>query len=346
MEPKLLTRDQFRTGVFQRDGNMCVLCKMIGKDAHHITERRLFSDGGYYIENGATLCGLCHIKAEQTIISTEEIRKAAGITHIVLPDHAYPDQQYDKWLNPILPNGTRVRGELFEDLSVQKVLEPVLHLFTNRVKYSRTSHVPWSKGLTNDDRVLEENFLNLWNGVEIVITEKRDGEQSNLYNDGIHARSIDFSSHPSRDRLRALHSQIAHDIPDNWRITGENLTAMHSIHYKHLDTFFEVFGIWNGLECFSWQDTELYAGLLGLKTVPLLWRGVWNTEVKKSCIGNTLFINKSLDKIEGYVIRPAQKFQYKDFNKVVGKFVRANHVDSTKHHWFGSQLVWNEFDHK
>ena len=39
---KLLTRDQFRNGVFARDGNRCVLCGNIAQDAHHILERRLW----------------------------------------------------------------------------------------------------------------------------------------------------------------------------------------------------------------------------------------------------------------------------------------------------------------
>ena len=346
MEQELLTRDSFRNGVFQRDKNSCVICGQAGQDAHHIIERRLFPDGGYYLQNGATLCGDCHIKAEQTLITTEELRDAADIKDVILPPHAYSDQRYDKWLNPILENGMRLRGELFEDISVQKVLAPVLHLFSDKVKYSRTNHLPWSKSITKDDRILNESSLESWIGTEVIITEKRDGEQSNLYKDGFHARSIDFTPHPSRDRLKALHSQIAHNIPDGWRIVGENLTAKHSIHYTHLDTFFEVFGIWDGLTCLSWDDTILYSQILELKTVPLLWRGIWNETIKTSCIRNTLFVNNSLDEIEGYVIRPTNAFHYKDFKNVVGKFVRANHINKTQHHWFSSQLVWNKYGHE
>lgn len=50
---KLLTRDEFREGVFERDGHKCVVCGDDARDAHHIMERRLFADGGYYMENGA-----------------------------------------------------------------------------------------------------------------------------------------------------------------------------------------------------------------------------------------------------------------------------------------------------
>ena len=51
----LLTRDAFRNAVFERDGHLCVICKEPAIDVHHIIERRLFSDGGYYIDNGVSL---------------------------------------------------------------------------------------------------------------------------------------------------------------------------------------------------------------------------------------------------------------------------------------------------
>ena len=44
----LLTRDQFREGVFKRDNHKCVICRAPAVDAHHIIERRLWTDGGYY----------------------------------------------------------------------------------------------------------------------------------------------------------------------------------------------------------------------------------------------------------------------------------------------------------
>ena len=88
---QLLTRDDFRERVFLRDSHRCVVCGDSGVDAHHILERRLFSDGGYYLENGATVCERHHIECEQTIISVEQIREFAGITKPVLPEHMYSD---------------------------------------------------------------------------------------------------------------------------------------------------------------------------------------------------------------------------------------------------------------
>jgi predicted restriction endonuclease len=102
---KLMTRDEFRNAVFERDNHRCVICNEQAVDAHHIMERRLWPDGGYYLNNGASLCEEHHIEAEKTNISTEEIRKSAGIEVILLPPHLYDDAEYDTWGNEILKNG-------------------------------------------------------------------------------------------------------------------------------------------------------------------------------------------------------------------------------------------------
>lgn len=130
---KLLSRDDFRSGVFARDGHRCVICKGPAVDAHHILERRLFDSGGYYLSNGASLCEDHHLKAEMTVISVEDLREAAGIAKWTIPSHLYGDQRYDKWGNPVMPNGQRLKGELFWDESVQKVLAQGMMLadFTN-----------------------------------------------------------------------------------------------------------------------------------------------------------------------------------------------------------------------
>ena len=171
--------------------------------------------------------------------SCDDLRQRCGITRVILPPHLYVDaeQPYDKSGNPILPNGQRLRGELFDDESVQKVLAPVLHLFTSRVKYPRTFHLPWSPGVTDDDRVLDDPDA-AFGESRVVVTEKMDGECTTMYRDYLHARSTDYSPHPSRDRVRALHAQIAHDIPEGWRVCGENVYAQHSISYDALPSYF------------------------------------------------------------------------------------------------------------
>jgi len=172
----LLTRNDFRNGVFERDKHLCVMCGEYAVDAHHIIERRLYANGGYFFDNGSSLCKKHHLEAEMTTLSCEAIREACGIEDVVLPEHLYSDQRYDKWGNQILKNGTRLRGELFEDESVQKILKAgnVLGEFVDIVKYPRTYHLPWSPGVTRDDRIMPN--YNIFDGQEVMICEKRDGE--------------------------------------------------------------------------------------------------------------------------------------------------------------------------
>ena len=48
--------------------------------------------------------------------------------------------------------------------------------------------------------------------------------------------------------------------------------------------------------------------------------------------------NEGVDKglHEGYVVRVADSFSYKDFKQSVVKYVRANHVTTTKHWMYGA----------
>jgi hypothetical protein len=337
----LLSRDQFRQQVFARDGGRCVICGAPGQDAHHIIERRLFDDGGYYLDNGATLCAACHVKAEMTVLTCEEIRTAAGITQVVLPPHLYPDQAYDKWGNPILPNGQRLRGELFDDGSVQKILAAggVLGQFTTRVRYPRTYHLPWSPGATDDDRMLSD--VRAFEGQDVVVTAKMDGEQTTMYTDYLHARSIDWSRHPSRSWVANLHARVGWKIPSGWRVCGENLFAKHSIHYHHLPDYFMVFSVWNAQNvCLAWEEVVEWAALLDLVTVPVLYVGPWDEPHIRS-----LYTPRwREDELEGYVVRLARGFTYSQFRRVVAKYVRADHVQTQAHWWRGQPVVRNELE--
>lgn len=118
--PTLLTRDAFKQAVFKRSGNLCVLCHAPAVDAHHILDRKLWKDGGYYLANGAAVCEACHWLCEKTTVSVEAVRIAAGIGTVLLPPGL--SGTVDKWGNPVLPDGRRQKGPLFEDGGVQKIL--------------------------------------------------------------------------------------------------------------------------------------------------------------------------------------------------------------------------------
>lgn len=328
-----MTRDEFREQVLQRDGHRCVLCGQPAQDAHHVIDRSLWSDGGYHLCNGVSVCESCHLKCEATDVSVEELRQAAGIMEILLPDHLEPDQKYDKWGNPVLPNGTRLRGELFQNENVQKILKDKLSLFLPYVKYPRTYHLPWTQTIGKDDKRLPDvaNFL----GKEVVVTEKMDGENTSAYGDYIHARSLDGADHPSQHWVKRFWGNIGYNLPKEWRVCGENLFAKHSIHYHNLRSFFYGFSVWNEVNvCLSWDETLEWFELLGITSVPVLYRGLFDEEHIKSLWTGRL-------DMEGYVVRLAGEFHYASFRKSVAKFVRKNHV-VTDNHWKHQALIRNE----
>src|SRR5271163_2337560 len=78
-----------REGTLARDKGRCVFCDNPAKDAHHIIERRLWDDGGYYLDNGASVCREHHLACEMTTISVEDVRLACGVTKPIIPSHLY-----------------------------------------------------------------------------------------------------------------------------------------------------------------------------------------------------------------------------------------------------------------
>jgi len=341
----ILDRDTFRNGVFERDDHKCVICGAPAKDAHHIIERRLFKNGGYFLNNGASLCEKHHLEAEMTTLECSDIRKACGITQIVLPEHLYEDAEYDKWGNEILKSGQRLQGELFLDESVQKILLQgnVLGDFTNRVKYSRTYHLLDSPGMNRDDRRMGDQKV--FEGERVMICEKLDGENTSMYTDWVHARSIDTDSHPSRDWVKNLWAQKGYNIPKDWRVCGENMYAKHAIHYSKanhnaLDTYFYMFSIWDDRNvCLSWDETSDWAELLGFTLVPVLYDGIYDPDFMQE-LNNKM--ENSNGAIEGYVIRLAREYHYSEFRNVCGKYVRRDHVQNNHGHWKAQQIIKNE----
>lgn len=335
-EPKLLTQDEFRSSVFARDNHTCVVCGEPAHEAHHIMERRLWPDGGYYLENGASVCAQHHLACEMTHLSVEDVRAACGITHVVLPPHLYADQHYDTWGNPILSNGQRLKGELFYDASVQKVLERggVLDRFTHWVKYPRTHHIPWSPGIQSADRVIES--MATFEGQRVIVTEKKDGENTTLYCDHMHARSVESGSHRSRSWVKNFWSGMRADIPPGWRVCGENLFARHAILYTDLESYFLGFSVWNETNiCLAWDETLEWFELLGVSPVPLLYDGIYNAQA----IRELYHEDKDWVAREGYVLRVAASFPHGEFRKKVAKFVRAGHVQTVQHWLYGRESL-------
>ncbi len=200
-----------------------------------------------------------------------------------------------------------------------------------RIHYPRTPHLPWSPGASADD-VRAVGLAGLA-GREVVVTEKLDGENTTLYADGLHARSLDSAHHPSRAWVKGLQGRIGTGIPAGRRVCGENMYARHSIPYEDLDSWFYGFSVWDGEHCLDWDRTVRFLRGLGVPTPRVLWRGTFDERALRRLKLDTA-------RQEGYVVRTADGFSREEFGRCVAKWVRGGHVQ-TGTHWMFAQVVPN-----
>lgn len=213
---------------------------------------------------------------------------------------------------------------------------------------------PWSQSNSSDDVWWKDDSP--FKGKEVVITEKMDGECTTVYPDGhVHARSVDTDRHPSRTWVKQLAARFAYEIPQGWRVCGENVYAYHSIFYTELPSYLLVYGMYDENNmCIAWNDVEEFCQILGLSTVPVLYKGVWDAKIVRDLwtgkgtyptFETTALQPKFPDdftpcEAEGYVVRLADAFHYDQFRQCCAKFVRADHV-KTDQHWMDRPPIPN-----
>ena len=352
--PILLSRDAFREAVLARDGHRCVICGVPAAQrplsAHHIIERRLWGNGGYFVANGVSVCDRgqpgdpldtvgCHLKAEMTLITPEALRAAAGITEVLLPVGLDDEARFTKWGDMVFSDGTRSPGPLFGEEPVRKMLAAgrVLDLYRTRFKYPRTLHAPSSPNRGADGDHAHADW-STFEGREIVVLEKVDGEQCTITRDYIHARSVDSGYHPTRTWVRGLHGRIGHEIPEGWRLVGENMYGRHSIGYTDLPSYFLLFAVYDDTNrTLAWDDIEEWGSLLGLDVVPVLWRGVFD---ERRVMAELAGPSRYGPEREGFVVRWAESFSYYEHHAATSKCVRAGHV-KTDQHWLHDEVTPN-----
>lgn len=193
-------------------------------------------------------------------------------------------------------------------------------------KYPRTSHVLYSEKLSEDDII--HNY-DIFENKNVVVTIKMDGENTTIYNDDSHARSLN-SDKDSEDRrwielFRML--KVYNKIPSTYRICGENLFYKHTVKYDNLKSYFNLFSIWDGDICLSWEDTLKLANKLNIETVPVLYTGIYDKELILKKFNE---YKKNIN-AEGFVIRLLDSFHLNDFSTSISKFVSNDFVIPSEH---------------
>ena len=183
-------------------------------------------------------------------------------------------------------------------------------------KYGRTFHLPSSPGVGSDDKVIRD-LTHLRSAHEVVFTEKMDGENTTIFADGCHARSPDSGYHASRDWMKAYAAGISPNLADDERIIGEYLFAKHSVSYDDLPSYFLGFAWIVGNKVRKWDETMARFEELGVKPVPVLHRGKFDTATVNSVLEGLDF-----EKQEGFVVRSVSAFVESDMAAHIAKYVR------------------------
>lgn len=188
----------------------------------------------------------------------------------------------------------------------------------------------------------------------LVHTEKLDGENNCLSKYGVFARSHAApTTSPWTESIRRYWALIRKDLGE-LEVFVENLYAIHSIEYRKLDHHFYVFGIREGEEWLSWEETKFYASMLDLPVAPEIKcfptppnRSSFETEVQQ--IVNTRggfypfdTVTGGPTVIEGVVTRNAGRYAVDAFSENVFKYVRKGHVKTNEHwtrHWKRARLA-------
>lgn len=199
----------------------------------------------------------------------------------------------------------------------------------NFCKHPKTYHFEFSQSVQSDDKVRKDSGLLV--GEEVVATLKLDGENTSLYSNYIHARSIDSASNWTRDVAKKIHSILRYDIPDNWRLVCENLYAKHSIYYPdgYLEGYLYLLFIWDeNNNALHYDEQVEFAKMLDLPTPKVLYRGVYDEKILEKLAQQ---LDPSIE--EGFVVRRVQSFAYDKFADYTAKYVRKGHVQDDSEHW-------------
>lgn len=208
--------------------------------------------------------------------------------------------------------------------------------FEHPRKYPSTGHWRWSQTVHRDDSYHPDPEFFV--GKEVVITEKLDGGNTCLYQGEVYARS---TLGPSRDGWMAMvrkhHAWKTVEYPLTG-FYGEDLYGIHSIIYDalHADQTYRLFAVRDMTTGTfeSWDMVEFWAKVVGFLTVPVVFRGTFD-----STDAITDFFQTTIQKgsvlgptCEGFVMRTVVSIPEDDFRMNVAKYVRANHVQ-TDQHW-------------
>ena len=146
-------------------------------------------------------------------------------------------------------------------------------------KYPSTPHFPFSPCSLDKDDVVSNHVSNFIGTDQVVVLEKLDGANCCITHNGeVFARTHSkVTNLPWFSTIKSMVKSFDTRVMDMLReknlvLFGENMTAIHSITYDGLRSYFYLFGVLNRRRgmWLSWSKVTHIAKLLGIPTVPLV----------------------------------------------------------------------------
>lgn len=135
--------------------------------------------------------------------------------------------------------------------------------------------------------------------------------------------------------MKAFAAGISPALAEGERIVGEYLFARHAIAYSALPSYFLGFAWIVDDVIRPWDETLARFAELGIVSVPVLYCGPPSEKVLQGIISGL-----DLGTQEGFVVRAAREFDEAEMQRLLAKYVRADHVQ-TEVHWMNAATVRN-----
>lgn len=370
----MTSRGDFRDACVSRDSGECVIpwCHepvTVDPDGpgevHHIIERELWDDGGYFADNGSCVCNYHHRLAENNLIPPQAFWRWLDIRDVTIPvdgvptvvpaealgtDKAAQTLAIDKWGKPFDAPSWKQHRENIKYPSTRHML-PLYWQSPNGTAASRTER---------DDTGFEDidHFIDM----PLAVMIKMDGSNAMLvrdYDEPVRARNGKHADHESFDMLKHEYWErdVFDAIPEHIQVFGENMYAKHSIHYgcpfdgcngcedraASVQDVFLVFGAYDTRYdlWLSWPEVFNLSREIGFEMAPTV-----RTDVSFESIQDLKSLQTMADDLiesghEGIIVRSFYPFHYGQFDRLLGKYVRPNHV-TTDDHWMHRPTIRNK----
>lgn len=216
-------------------------CAAPATEVHHLLERALFRDGGYYLSNAASLCNPCHALAEDTTLTRSALSQKAGIDHPYTPEFLC-DYDVDKWAN-VLGDDLLHPGDLAATPGCARVIERAQAGWVlSPLRPAPLTPIVHEPAFSEDALSLSVAPVRAW--IQVIRYEH------DLFVYDHNFRNVDLD-----------HATTAafSDLPELWRLIGTSSLSGRLTPHCLIDTNDNVL---------SWTETQMWCELMGLDIAP------------------------------------------------------------------------------